>query len=335
MNSPSLLPRILVRVVLLVLAFAAPVSVQAQLTWEPGIGWQIDGEPVRGNESADTPATALVLMNMGREAHEDGHLGNALRHYKRVTEEFATTIFAPEAHFQSALIRMERKQWTRAFDSFQAIVDNHPEYPRFGEVIHKQFDIADGLRQGERLRLFWTIPGFRSPERAVEYFEKIVENAPFSKYAPVALLHAATLEAERGKLDEAIDLYDRFISDYPKHENVADAYFGLAEAFSNRVRGPAYDQGANREAISYYEDFSLLYPRHPRAAEAENRVQEMSEVLAESRIILGDFYFHHRDNFPAARVFYNEAITIAPRSATAEDAREKLARVEEKAEETR
>lgn len=324
MNFAFALQRVLACGAVLLLLAPGALPVNARLIWD-GDRWLLEGETER---SAEELTAGLERMTSARKAHEAGELGRALADYKEVIEEYEGTILAPEALWQTALIRVERLQWTRGFGALQRIVDEYPDYPGFQDVISEQFAIADALRQGARLRLFWIIPGFRSPERAVEYFEQIVTNAPFSEYAPKALLHAANLQGDLNNLDEAIDLYDRFISDYPNHEDVADAYFGLAEAFSSRMRGPAYDQGANREAIGYYEDFVLLYPDHPRAAEAEEQILEMSEVLAQSRIILGDFYFNHRDNFHAARVFYNEAITIAPQSETAADARDKLAQVE-------
>lgn len=274
------------------------------------------------------PSSVSMLMTLAEEAHARNENSEALRLYRQVIRRHGSSAFAPEAHFQSALIRIERRQWTKAFDHFQAIVDSYPDYRGFSEVIRQQYQIADAIREGARLRLFWRVPGFRSPEQAVEYFEQVVQNAPYSEVAPSALLKAADLEADRNNLDEAIDLYDRFISDYPDNEKAADAYFGLAEAFSTRVRGPEYDQGANREAISYYEDFLLLHPRHERAGEAEERIQEMQDILAQSRVVLGDFYFFRRGNLTAARVFYNEAISISPVSPSAEEAREKLLQVD-------
>ncbi|HLS27648.1 MAG TPA: outer membrane protein assembly factor BamD [Opitutales bacterium] len=311
---------------LLLLFFAGAFTLHGQLAWDPEIGWHIEDQP-----DSQLPRTrGLILMTMAREAQDEGHQGLALRLYRSVQREAGNSIFAPEAHFQSSTIRMERKQWTKAFDNLQAIVDQYPNYPKFRKVIRRQFEIADGLRQGKRLRLFWKIPGFKSPERAIDYFKQIVENAPYSEEAPIALLKAAQLQSGTPtKLDETIDLYDRFINDYPDHERVSDAYFGLADAFSTQMQGPAYDQGANREAISYFEDFIILYPDHPRAGQAEERVLEMSQVLAENRILLGDFYSRYRKNYTAARIFYNEAITIAPLAETAEKAREKLARIDQ------
>ena len=54
----------------------------------------------------------------------------------------------------------------------------------------------------------------------------------------------------------------------------------------------------------------------------------MKQVLAESKIGVGDYYLKYRRNYKAARVFYNEAITDYPDSPVAARARAKLAKVD-------
>ena len=66
-------------------------------------------------------------------------------------------------------------------------------------------------------------------------------------------------------------------------------------------------------------------------AKAAQGLDTMKKVLAESKIKIGDFYFYHRDNYTAARVFYNEAITAYPDSDVANQAKKKLVAVEAKA----
>lgn len=331
MIVPSLLPRILLRLLLVCLALAS-VQVRGDLSWTPETGWRLARGMATGITNPSEREEALALMNRSRREQEVDSDGAALRLYRKVIRRYGTSAFAPEAHYQSAQIRIRRRQWTKAFNHLQQIVEEHPDYPRFGAVIRQQYSIADALSKGARLRLFWVVPGFRSPEQAVEYFEQVVENAPYSEVAPHALLNAARLQIRRRQIDEATDLFDRFISEYPRHPQAPEAYFGLADAYENRVQGPEYDQGATREAMSYYEDFALLHPEHPRASEAEKGVSEMRDMLAQSRVVIGNFYFFYRNNFHAARVFYNEAITISPDSASAEEARTKLAQVERRAE---
>jgi hypothetical protein len=51
-------------------------------------------------------------------------------------------------------------------------------------------------------------------------------------------------------------------------------------------------------------------------------------MLARSRLKIADFYYLKRSRYQAARVFYNEAITIAPNSESAQQARERIAQLE-------
>jgi outer membrane protein assembly factor BamD len=55
----------------------------------------------------------------------------------------------------------------------------------------------------------------------------------------------------------------------------------------------------------------------------------MEDLLARSRLNLGDFFYNYRSNNTAALVFYNETITIAPDSEAAEEARARIADIEE------
>ena len=41
-----------------------------------------------------------------------------------------------------------------------------------------------------------------------------------------------------------------------------DAYYNMAQTYSNLVNGAEYDQGSTRQAISYYEDFLILFPQN-------------------------------------------------------------------------
>jgi outer membrane protein assembly factor BamD len=107
-----------------------------------------------------------------------------------------------------------------------------------------------------------------------------------------------------------------------------DAYFSMAETYSSLVKGPEYDQGSTRQAISYYEDFLILFSKSNYIGDVEANLSAMQNLLAESRLKLGDFYYYYRSNNTAALVFYNEAITIAPDSESADEARARIKDVE-------
>lgn len=178
------------------------------------------------------------------------------------------------------------------------------------------------------MRLMGIFP-YRAYNRSVAHFENIVLNAPFSDLAPFALLNVARIHQHRGNVEDAIDSLDRLINNYPNSILVEQAYLELARTFANLVTGPRYDQGSTREAISYFQDFLILFPDHEQVALAEQGLQVNQDVLAQSRLLIGEFFFRHRSNFRAAEVFFNEAITISPNSPAANRARAYLIRIEE------
>jgi outer membrane protein assembly factor BamD len=218
--------------------------------------------------------------------------------------------------------------------AFQAVISRYPNTTRFDEIIGEQYHLASDVFNGARGRLLWIFPGFQNREKAVEYYEAIIFNAPYSDYAPLSLMNIARAHQRFGNSVEAIDALDRFINLYPQNALSPVAHLTLANAHSELVDGPYYDQESTRQAITYFEDYMILYPGDSNVGGAEKGLGDMKQELAESKMKIGDFYFYKRDNFKAARVLYNEAVTAYPDSEVATRARARLAEVstaEEKA----
>ena len=157
--------------------------------------------------------------------------------------------------------------------------------------------------EGARGRILWIIPGFKQLGVAAEQFEQIVRNAPYSDYAPLALMNIALIYEQEQRPEDAIDTLDRLINYYPQSMLAPDAYYNMAQTYSNLVNGAEYDQGSTRQAISYYEDFLILFPQNSSIGEVESKLVAMEDLLARSRLNLGDFFYNYRSNNTAALVF--------------------------------
>ncbi len=315
--------------VLLLLSLVAgllPFAARAELVWSPSAGWTIEGGELSGLVGQDA-ADALELMNNARAAEERGDRRAAIRDYDRVSRRYVNSVYGPEALYRLAHLRLAGQQYFKAFETFQTIVARYPDTRRFNEVIGEQYRIASALLDGARNRSWSFLPGFRNRERGIVYFEQVLINAPYSDYAPLALMNIARAHQRLDNHPEAIDALDRMINFYPQSLLTPDAYLQLAQIHASLVDGPAYDQASTREAITHFEDFIILFPSATNVAEAERGLDEMKQVLAESKMIIGDFYFYKRSNFHAARVFYNEAITVYPDSQVAARARAELDKV--------
>jgi len=306
-------------------------TVRADLVWSAESGWRVEGGALSGLAGAEG-RNALDQMNKARAAEEAGSSRSAIRTYQSIAKKYPNAIYAPEALYRSARLRLTRRDYTKAFEDFQQVLSRYPNTRRFNEIVGEQYRIASALLDGARGRMLWgLLPGFTQRDKAIEYFETILANAPYSDYAPLALMNVARGHQRLGNIPEAVDALDRMINNYSQTLLAPDAYLKLAQTHASLVDGPFYDQASTKESITYFTDFMLLFPSDTNIAVAEKGLDGMKTMLAESKIRMADFYFYKRSNFKAARVFYNEAITAYPESSVAQKAKARLVEVEAKA----
>jgi len=314
---------------LTVLGFLATTA-QAELVWTKESGWRVEGGALSGLAGAEG-RNALEQMNKARSAEENGSVRSAAKSYLAVARKWPNSIYAPEAVYRAARLFLARRDYNKAFENFQVVLGRYPNTKRFNEIVGEQYRIASALLDGGRGRMmFGLLPGFTQREKSIEYFETILINAPYSDYAPLSLMNIALAHQRLENTAEAIDALDRMINNYPQSLLAPDAYLKLAQTHASLVDGPYYDQANTKESITYFEDFMILFPGDSNIGSAEKGLDGMKKMLAESKMKIADFYFYKRDNFKAAKVFYNEAITAYPESETANRAKARLVDVEAK-----
>jgi len=304
-----------------------PSQVKAEVVWSPGTGWRIEGGALSGLTGLEG-RSALDLMNKARDKEEKGNYSSALRTYKKVINKYGTSIYTPEALYRSARLYLKRKQYAKSFMAYAGIISRYPNTPRFNEIIGEQYRIASAMLDGARTYYWGWMPGLPDRPKGIEHFERLLLAAPYSDYAPLALMNIARGHQRLSNDLYAIDALDRMINNHPQSLLSSDAYLKLAQIHASLVQGPAYDQAATQEAITYFQDFMILFPGDATVAAAETGLDDMRTMLAKSKIVMADFYFYKRDNYTAARVFYNEAITVYPDSVVADLAKERLSEVE-------
>ncbi|MBO5255579.1 MAG: tetratricopeptide repeat protein [Opitutales bacterium] len=317
--------KILVSAVAILLGSAS----YADLVWTPEKGWQVQGG-VLANVigEASTVSNAIEAMNEARSAQEDGSRRKALSYYNVVISEYPESIFAPEAYYQSAKLFLERGQFPNAYEYVEQIIKNYPDYPNFKKVISLEYNIASEMQAGKTYYVWGWFPWFTSYKDIIKYYESVVSNAPYSDYAPIALMNIAIISEEEKEYDAAFDALERVINTYPNSMFTSDAYLQMAKVYRKLVSGPEYDQDPTKNAISFFQDYTILFPKQSEVALAEEGLEKMQDVYARSRLVIGDFFYYYRNNGAAASIFYNETITIAPKSEAAEEARKQLQKID-------
>lgn len=316
------------RLLSLILALGLLVSPSLQALSLNPLDWFEGAEVTSIDASDQSNEIAESLLETAKAKYAAGKLHSAKRTLKKIIKEHSAAPAAGEALTIRARIYMAKSLWIKGFDDLQKVVTKHANYEKFDRVIADQFDCATALMEGARGRILWIFPGFKQYGTSAKQFEQIVRNAPYSDYAPLALMNIALVSEQINDPEEAIDALDRLINYYPQSMLAPDAYYNLAQTYSDLVEGYEYDQGSTRRAISYYEDFLILFPSSHLTGEVEANLRNMENLLASSRLNIGNFYYYFRNNNTAALVFYNEAITIEPDSEAAAEARLRIADIE-------
>ena len=296
------------------------------ITWDPVSGYQSDEVDLSGLLPEELRRIEH-WMNSARRAEEKGAYRAALRRYKRVSKKFPKNQYSPEAYHRRALIRLKQNNVDKAFENFNTIAWVYPNYGSFNETLGEMYKIAVARLETHRDKILFVFPGFRNTDRAIAYFERIVSIAPYSDYAPLSLMNVAKAWSDKNSDSMTIYALDRLVTNYPDSFLTSDAYLKLAKTHYGLIRGPQYDQRATEDAITFFEDFLIQYPENRNVEEAETGLAGARNILSMSKLKMGDFYNFKRSKFEAAKVMYNEAITIAPLSTSAEIAKKRLERI--------
>lgn len=301
----------------------------AEITWDAENGYQSDEIELSGLLPEEINRV-LNWMNSGRKAEEKKSYRAALRRYKRVVKKYPKSQYAPEAYSRIAQIGLARNRIDDAFEAFEKIAWVYPNYGSFNQTIGEMYKIAYARLHTYRGKIFWILPGFKNTDRANTYFERIIYIAPYSDYAPLSLMNIAQTWDKKGEDDMAIYALDRLVLNYSDSLLAPDAYLKLAKTHSDQTRGPYYDQSSTENAITFFQDFLYQYPENAGVAIAEEGLTEAQNQMALSKLKIADFYYYKRSRLESAKVIYNEAITIAPKSKTAAVARKKLDEIQKK-----
>lgn len=253
--------------------------------------------------------------------------------YEAVIVAFPTTLFAAEAMYQQCVILTMTRRFEEAFARIRALVDTYPGSDRIADALTQGYMIAEMGRQGVRPRKFG-MPWLKDRKAVLRFYDELYAMAPQSAIAPRVLFQKgvfaseiATEVFEGERTQEAIDAFEQLISVHPESPLVPEAYLRLAATYESLCPGADWDQVSTRRALNYYTDFYTLYPEHPQAEFAYKRTEELRSLIAQNRLSVGDFYYVRRNNMRSALVFYNEALTHAPDSPAAAEARLRIEKI--------
>jgi len=147
--------------------------------------------------------------------------------------------------------------------------------------------------------------------KAIESFQQIIDNYPYSDYAVLSELKIADSYYADEKYDEALSYYRDFSELHPGHEQVPYALLQAAKCHYNQAKDPQRDQTATRQSIGFLDTLLAKYPGTPQAVEGELIWKELRARLGQSEMDVAEFYMD-REEYQSAADRYRNVLNRYP-----------------------
>ena len=124
--------------------------------------------------------------------------------------------------------------------------------------------------------------------------QTLINTYPDSEYlakAKLAIADSFFKEGGTSGLTQAVVEYKDFMTFFPYLEEAPYAQMQVGMSHYRRMEKPDRDRSSARAAEDEFQAFLLKYPEHPRAGEAEQRLREVQEVMAEGDYRIARFYY--------------------------------------------
>ncbi|MBS7813562.1 outer membrane protein assembly factor BamD [Roseococcus pinisoli] len=126
--------------------------------------------------------------------------------------------------------------------------------------------------------------------QAVELFDTLEREHPYSTWATNAKIMSAYGEYMRNRYTEAIGALDRFIQLHPAHRDIAYAYYLRALSYYEQISDSQRDQRGTELALAALQDVANRFPDTAYARDARLKIDLARDHLAGKEMNIGRFY---------------------------------------------
>lgn len=224
---------------------------------------------------------------------------------RRVLQRFPRSAEAAEAQFLLASSLEAQRQYGKAFEAYQDVVEQYPQTDRMSEVVERQYRIANLFFTGRKDQLlgFAVLPG---DDRAIYMFERVVENEPFGTYADLALFKMGQAQRRAGRYDKAEEAFQRIVEHYPTSALGDDAAYQLVMTRLEGALGRTLrDEDMVLQGAAELERFIAAYPDSELVEDARAMLTRSRDRHAQATFEIAEFY-ERRGQWAGARVYYEQ-----------------------------
>ncbi len=257
-------------------------------------------------ELAKQETAAEKEFARAKQVQESGKLGRARDIYQDIAKDYPLTSVAPAAQFEVGSIHEAEKNEDRAFEAYQKLLDRYAGSDLFGEAVQRQFEIATRSMNTKTTRVLGLFPSKAQPSRLIEMYRQIANNAPYSKYAPLAIYQIGLLNRKAGKQNEAILAFEEVVESYPSDPKAREARLRIIE-----VRGDNSEKTRDGRQLERYQDEVEIFIQgnedDPRSEELRAKLGKLQDRDAEKKFNIGRYY-EKKGNLRAAAIYYQDVL---------------------------
>lgn len=143
--------------------------------------------------------------------------------------------------------------------------------------------------------------------RAIQFFEEVERQHPYSVWANKAMLMAAYARYGVQRYDEAVIGLDRFIRLHPGSNDVAYAYYLRALCFYEQIADIRRDQAATLKAADALKEVVRRFPDSKYASDAKLKIDLTYDQMAGQEMAVGRWY-QRRGEHQAAINRFNKVV---------------------------
>lgn len=274
--------------------------------WSPQTGWV---GPTGAVKDSPEEQLAYSVAFFDRKDYK-----RAIKEFKKLVKAYKESREAAEGQYYLGRAYEEDKDPYKAFLEYRKTIQVYPSTRRFDEILQREFEIGNQFLAGRKRKLFGVAAVLPARDKAVEIYQSIVDDGPFSEQGQLAQYKLGLAHSALGDYENAVTAFEGIISRYPDSPLVDDSRFQIAQASLKGTFKADYDQSPTDLAIRELTAFIKEYPESELKSDAEKRLVGLKERRALHEYQVAQFYERQKHKESAA-LYYESIAQQFPQTA--------------------
>ena len=252
----------------------------------------------------------------------------AVAEFEKLVKHYEYSEYASRAQYYVGLSYENMEKDYMAYQNYQKAIDNFPHTENLDEIIEREYNIANLYLAKAGPRLLGA-DIMTSLDRAVEIYKRVVDNAPYGKFAAEAQFKMGEALKGQERYDEAIEAYQKVVDDHPDSNLFEKAKYEVAYCAYRASLKSEYASEPTEKAIRAFEEFAEANKASDLAKEADATIQRLKDRAAEKAYLTARFY-EDRKRYDSAIIYYKEIVEEYPESSFVGEAKARIELLEYK-----